>query len=66
MGRFDEVCRRSSLKVNADKSNEMILGGEEGLGCKIHVDGTQLEQVSDFKYLGCLLGESGIYDGRVS
>ena len=32
-----------------------VLGGEERLKCKIHVDGAQLKQVSEFKYLGCFL-----------
>ena len=36
----------------------MVLGGEEGLECEIYVDGAQLEQVSEFKYLLCVLGES--------
>ena len=34
----------------------MVLG-EEGLECEISVDGVQLEQVSKFKYLGCVLDE---------
>ena len=36
-----------------------ILGGEDGLECENHVEGTQLEQVSEFKYLGYALDESG-------
>ena len=28
-----------------------MLDGKEGLECEIHVDGAQLEQVSEFKYL---------------
>ena len=32
--RFAQVCRRRDLKVNADKSKVMVLGGEEGLGCE--------------------------------
>ena len=39
-------CRRRDLKVHADKSKVMVLGREEGLGCKILVNGAQLEQVS--------------------
>ena len=31
VGRFDEVCRRRGLKVNAGKSKVLLLGGEEGL-----------------------------------
>ena len=37
----------------------MVLGGKEGLECDICVDGSRLEQVSKFKYLGCALDESG-------
>ena len=32
VGRFVELCRRRGLKVNADKSKGMVLGGEEGVG----------------------------------
>ena len=31
VGHLIEVCRRRGLKVNAGKSNVMVLGGEEGL-----------------------------------
>ena len=37
----------------------MILNGEEGLECEVHVDGTRLEHVSEFKHLGCILDEAG-------
>ena len=49
VGHFIEMCRRRSLKVNADKSEVIVLGGEEGLECKIRVDGTRLELMSEFK-----------------
>ena len=55
---FVEVCRRG-LKVNAGKNKVMVLGGEEGLECEVLVDGMQLEQVLEFKYLGCVLDELG-------
>ena len=35
---FVEICRRRDLKVKANKSKMMVLGGEEGLECEIHVD----------------------------
>ena len=47
--RFDEVCRRRGLKVNAGKRKVMILDGEEELECEVHVDGILLEHVSEFK-----------------
>ena len=59
MRRFAEVCRRRRLKVNAGKSKVIVRNGEEGLECKIHVDGIRLEHISEFKYMGCVLGESG-------
>ena len=34
------MYRERGLKVNADKSKVMVLGGEEGLGCEIRVDGS--------------------------
>ena len=34
-----------------------MLGGEEELICKVLVNGTQLEHVADFKYLGYVLDE---------
>ena len=37
----------------------MVLNGEEGLECEVQVDGIRLEHVSEFKYLGCVLDESG-------
>ena len=53
-----EAFRRGGLKVNADKSKVMVLGGEEGLECEVWVDGMRVEHVSEFKYLGCVLDES--------
>ena len=50
VGRFVEVCRSSSLKVNAGKSKVKVLNGEEGQECKASVDGVRLEHVSEFKY----------------
>ena len=39
VGRFIEVCRRRSRKVNAGKSKVMLLGGEEGLELEVYVNG---------------------------
>ena len=41
------------------KGKVMVLNGEEGLECEVHVDGIRLEHVSEFKYLGCVLDEAG-------
>ena len=39
----------------------VVMNGEEGLECEVHVDGIRLEHISEFKYLGCVLDESGAY-----
>ena len=46
--RFAEVCRRRGLKANGGKSKVIVLNGEEGLECEVHVDGIRLEHVLDF------------------
>ena len=53
MGQFAEVCRRK-LKVNAGMSKVMVLNGEEGLQCEVH-----LEYVLEYKHLRQVY-ESGI------
>ena len=52
VGLFAEVCRRRELKVNAGKIKVIVLNGEEGLECEVHVDGNRLEHISEFKYFG--------------
>ena len=64
VGQFAEVCRRRGLKVNVDKSKVMVLNGEEGIECEVHINGIHLEHVSEFKYLICVLDELGT-DGAV-
>ena len=59
VGQFVEVCRRRGLKVSAGKSKVMVMNREEGLECEVHVDRVRLEHVSEFKYLGCILDETG-------
>ena len=61
VGWFTEVCRRTGLKANAGKSKVVVLKGEEGLECEVHVAEIRLEHVSEFKNLGCVLKESGTY-----
>ena len=53
------MCRRRGLKVNAGKSEVMILNGEEGLECEVYIDGIHLEQVSEQRVGGGLQVPSG-------
>ena len=58
VGQFVEMCGRG-LKDNVGKSKVMLLNGEEGLEQEVYVDGIHLEHVWEFKYLGCILDDSG-------
>ena len=62
---FVEVYRRRGLEVNAGKSKVMVLNGEEGIDCEVHVDGIHLEHVSEFKYLGCCFERIGLRWSRM-
>ena len=53
------MYRRRGLKVNEGKSKMMMLNGEERLECEYGVNGVRLEHVWEFKYLLCVLDESG-------
>ena len=46
------MYRRRGLKVNTGKSKVIVMNGEEGLECEVHVDGVCLEHVSEFRYFG--------------
>ena len=59
VGQFAEMCRRRDLKVNAGKSKVTVLNEEEGLEYERHLNEICLENVSEFKYLGGVLDESG-------
>src|SRR5678816_4566413 len=57
------VCKRRGLKVNVDKSKVMVVS-EYSPQCEVMLDGEQLEQVFEFKYLG--LDEKGTDDAECS
>ena len=44
----------------------MMLGVEEGVECEVCVDGIRLEHVLEFKYLECVLDESGTDEAECS
>ena len=45
--------------MNVGKNKVMALGREEGSLCKVTGDGSQFENVLEFKYLGFVLHVSG-------
>ena len=38
IGRFVEVCKRRSLKVNADEIKLKVFGGKKGSKCKVNIE----------------------------
>ena len=44
----------------------MVLSGEEGMECEVHVGGVRLKHVSEFKYLRSVLDESGTDGAKCS
>ena len=53
------MCRRRGLEVNAGRSKVMVLTGEVGLECEVHVDGICLEHVSRIKIFGVFWTNQG-------
>ena len=53
-------------EVIVDKNKVMAVNGEEGFQCEVYVYGISLEHVLKFKYLGCVLDESGTDGAKCS
>ena len=63
----DSVLFESGRPESNGGTMQMIVsGGEEGLECEICVDRIHLEHVSEFKYLVCVLDESGTNETECS
>ena len=56
---------KERTECQCSKSKVMIMNGEEGLECEIHVDGVRLEHAFESKYLGCCFGRSRYRWGRM-
>ena len=77
---FDSVCKRRRLKVNVNKSKVMVFERSKSevvdfacpyrirvecpKECKIRLNGEQMEEVQEFKYLGSILCKHGSMDGE--
>ena len=78
---FHKVCLRRKLKVNAGKSKVMVFERREMevcdfsmpyrvevpavRRCNIALGGEKMEEVSQFKYLGTVLGKHGEMEGEI-
>ncbi len=70
---FDSVCKRRILKVNVNKSKVMVcewsrspyrVGIECEKECKIILNGEEMEEIYEFKYLGSVICKCGGTEGE--
>jgi len=47
-----EICKEYGLEVNVKKTKTMVLNKSGKTQCTVTANGTKLEQVSQYKYLG--------------
>jgi len=52
MDNLNKVTRKFGLKINVKKMKALCISWKENNKWKIYVDGQQVEQVSQFRYLG--------------
>jgi len=52
---LNQMCKYYNLKISMDKTKIMAFKGKHLVRCKIEIDGSILEQVKQFNYLGCEL-----------
>jgi len=53
------------MKINVKKTKVMCISHKGNNKLKITVDGQQVEQVSQFRYLGRLISEDGYYTKEI-
>ena len=56
--RLENVCRQYEREISFEKSKTLITGVHNDEKVYIRVDGSPLEQVKHFKYLGVIFTES--------
>jgi len=59
MDNLNKVTREFSMKINVKRTKVMCISRKRNNKLKIYVDGQQVEQVSQFRYLGSLISEDG-------
>ena len=53
------------MKINIKKTKAMCISRQGKTKVKIYIDGQLLEQVQQFRYLGCLITEDGYCDKEI-
>ena len=54
-----EICKEYGMDVNVKKTKTMVLNKSGKTQCSVTANGTKLEQVSQYKYLGSCITEDG-------
>ena len=57
--KLDETSQKYGMEISAEKSKVMISGKSVNQNVVVHINGDQLKQVREFKYLGSTLTEKG-------
>lgn len=57
--RLAEVCRDYGMQINIKKTKVMVISKTRNVPCKIVIGGSELERVSQYKYLGTWITEDG-------
>lgn len=56
---LNDECKVFGMSLNAKKTKIMVIDKKEKVRCKIKVDGKELEQVKEYKYLGTWITDDG-------
>ena len=54
---ISHIAQGYGLKINADKTKVLVTDGSQAT---VHLEGVQIEQVREFKYLGALIAEKKV------
>ena len=59
---LNQTSKDYKLKISTDKTKIVVFKGKHSVRSKIEIDGSILEQVKQFDYLGCELSLDGEAD----
>ena len=62
---WNSVLKSKNMKTNTEKSKVMVIAHDD-LSTQVHIDGHTVEQVNEFKYLGCVLDSKGKHEIEVN
>lgn len=60
---WNEALQKRGMKINKQKTKVMTIGDGE---VKVEIEGTEIEQVNQFKYLGVVIENTGTQDAEIN